>query len=469
MNSDFIALLSKIMDCSHSRILINGHLSNEIKIERSVRQGDPIAMHLFVIYLHPLVEKLVEICAGDLDLVTAYADDVTVITCEVDKIDEVRRVFEDFGCVSGSKLNLAKTTAIDVGDTSRISRMNLPRNDWLNMQETVKILGIEFQNNQRSLVSENWKKIILGITRLLNAYRGRILSIHQKIIICNTFVTSKIWFASSVLNITNENIGKITSLLRWFIWGNYHPRVGVAQLALPVSRGGLNLHIPAIKCKALLINRQLSTIGSTPYAAGLLNDPASSQRVPSYCPCIKLVRAEIVQLPHNILQNLSSGSICDYTLSNMPDPPFVEDDNANWTLVWKNTSSKCLSSEERSLYYLLVHRKVPCRENMHNIGRADSPLCVNCSMGVNETIIHRYAACDAIKNIWQHTLGILRRITGTNRLNFEMLACPELAFVRRHDRFSSMKLFINYIKYVIETPIVSISIQNFDSYIACIQ
>ena len=49
-----VDLLGCIANRSSSRLLVNGHLSPAIPIQRSVRQGDPISMHLFVLYLHPL-------------------------------------------------------------------------------------------------------------------------------------------------------------------------------------------------------------------------------------------------------------------------------------------------------------------------------------------------------------------------------------------------------------------------------
>lgn len=75
-NNDLIAILEKIMQNSRSKILINGHLSQNVPIQRSIRQGDPLSMHLFVIYLHPLIEKLCTICDNRLELVVAYADDI---------------------------------------------------------------------------------------------------------------------------------------------------------------------------------------------------------------------------------------------------------------------------------------------------------------------------------------------------------------------------------------------------------
>jgi Reverse transcriptase (RNA-dependent DNA polymerase) len=63
-NNNFIELLKKIMENSHSKILINGRLSPEIKISSSVRQGDPLSMTLFAIYINTVLQKLKQICNG---------------------------------------------------------------------------------------------------------------------------------------------------------------------------------------------------------------------------------------------------------------------------------------------------------------------------------------------------------------------------------------------------------------------
>lgn len=76
-NTHLVDLLSRIATASSSRLLINGHLSAPFPIERSVRQGDPLSMHLFVLYLYPLLLRLEQVCGAD--LVVAYADDISAL------------------------------------------------------------------------------------------------------------------------------------------------------------------------------------------------------------------------------------------------------------------------------------------------------------------------------------------------------------------------------------------------------
>lgn len=66
LNTSIVDLLSRIAAASSSRLLINGHLSAFLPIEQSVRQGDPLSIHLFVLYLHPLLRHLEQVCGTDL-------------------------------------------------------------------------------------------------------------------------------------------------------------------------------------------------------------------------------------------------------------------------------------------------------------------------------------------------------------------------------------------------------------------
>ena len=121
-----VGLLRTIGERSASRILINGHLSPSFPIQRSVRQGDPLSMHLFILYLQPLITRLEGICCGQDDLVNEYADDISVVTTSPDKIERVRELFEVFGSVSGARLNVDKTNALDVRIVSASTIVSVP-------------------------------------------------------------------------------------------------------------------------------------------------------------------------------------------------------------------------------------------------------------------------------------------------------------------------------------------------------
>lgn len=175
-------------------------------------------MHLFVLYLHPLLEKLKEICNDSLEMVTAYADDISIIIIDEGKIQLIHQAFVELEQCAGAKLNKSKTTAIFLGNTSMDV---LPTPSWLIVNESVKILGIIFFNSLRRTVENNWRKLIRKTSQLMWLFKPRLLSIHQKVTLVNTFITSKLCYMASILSIPNGIAARITS------------QIGQTQITLP--------------------------------------------------------------------------------------------------------------------------------------------------------------------------------------------------------------------------------------------
>lgn len=159
INTNFVRLINKIGELSSSRLLVKGYLSEDLAIERSVRLGDPLSMHLFVLYLQPLIKKLEEICGPD--LVVAYADDESVIITCRNRMEQIRETFHRFGRVSVARLSLEKFTSISVGYTDDMPLI-VP---WLRCKNTLHILGVTFANCIRLMNKLNWDALVGKFTR----------------------------------------------------------------------------------------------------------------------------------------------------------------------------------------------------------------------------------------------------------------------------------------------------------------
>ncbi|XP_026476274.1 uncharacterized protein LOC113381813, partial [Ctenocephalides felis] len=103
-----------------SRLQINGNLSEYIKIERSVRQGCPLSMILFVIGLDPLLEELENKLEGQ-NIITknvkilAYADDVTLIVKSNSEEIKSLEIIKSYCKSSGAEINEQKSTFLSLG------------------------------------------------------------------------------------------------------------------------------------------------------------------------------------------------------------------------------------------------------------------------------------------------------------------------------------------------------------------
>lgn len=154
------ARLGNVM--STHRILSNGQKCSNA--ERNIfqatlstrRQGDPNSMHL-----HPLVSKLERVCRDD--LLVAYADDISVISSGVEKIQQMGELFSHFEIVSGARLNMEKTVSIDVRFIDG-EPLTVP---GLRTEVKIKILGVVYTNSIRALVKLNWNAAVSKFAQLI--------------------------------------------------------------------------------------------------------------------------------------------------------------------------------------------------------------------------------------------------------------------------------------------------------------
>lgn len=151
-----------------------------IVIQRSGRQGDPLSMHLFVLYLRPLLVKLRTICNHVLDLIVAYADDISFMITDMSKLISLSNLFWTLAGVQGLS--------------------------WISTNLVLLTSG------------SNLREIIRDASQLMWLLKPRNLTFHQKVVVLNTLFTSKLWLLVSVFSISNQAIACISSHIGNFIW-----------------------------------------------------------------------------------------------------------------------------------------------------------------------------------------------------------------------------------------------------------
>ena len=172
----------------YSKVAINGATTKEIKILRSVRQGCPLSMLLFVLSAERLAEKIrtnkniegYKITPTTEKKLVAYADDTTLILTNKKSKNSINTI-NDYCKASGALTNTDKTEAIISGPWKLQDLCESL--GWI--KDEVKILGIKYaitgmnslnyKGTTEELKSkmENWGKRshnILGRSYLLNIY-----------------------------------------------------------------------------------------------------------------------------------------------------------------------------------------------------------------------------------------------------------------------------------------------------------
>ena len=106
-----------------SQVIVNQEVSEAFTLTRSVRQGCSLSPLLYALILEPLLESIrqdpeikgIEIPGGGKQKSKAFADDTMMLVTEDKTIGKIIGKFQDFGKVSGSKINIEKTCAMNIG------------------------------------------------------------------------------------------------------------------------------------------------------------------------------------------------------------------------------------------------------------------------------------------------------------------------------------------------------------------
>ena len=258
-----------------SVIINNGYFSNSFEIERGVRQGCPLSSYLFIICIELLSNAVKHnkdikgIIINDTEIKqTMFADDATFITDGTEQsFNALIETIDNFGTISGLKLNANKTTVLRVGSLKYTDIVYKKRKKMIWTSESAKALGMLFTNSTKDNIHLNYLNKIKEFYTCLNNWKKRKLSIMGKITVIKTFALPKLVYPFTVLpNPSNEILKEIESEMYKFIWNNKPDKIKRNKLKQSYINGGLKMvdltsflrSIKASWVKRLLLNNNIS-------------------------------------------------------------------------------------------------------------------------------------------------------------------------------------------------------------------
>jgi hypothetical protein len=147
-------------------IINNGHTTRYFKPQRGVGQGCPISPYLFILTTE-LLNRWLKTKIGKSGIidkhknnyfVAQFADDTSsAITNEKDNMHQLFNLLQEYGIISGLKLNINKTEILLLG--SAIEK-NIPNRYQKHIKTEIKYLGCKITNDQKETTKINIKEAV---------------------------------------------------------------------------------------------------------------------------------------------------------------------------------------------------------------------------------------------------------------------------------------------------------------------
>uniref|UniRef100_A0A670I9Y7 Reverse transcriptase domain-containing protein n=1 Tax=Podarcis muralis TaxID=64176 RepID=A0A670I9Y7_PODMU len=250
VGNDFFNGVRAIYTEQKAKLIVNGTVTEEIKIRKGTRQGCPLSPLLFITVLEVLLNSIRQ--NGNIKGVTlgqnvyktkAFADDLVVMTEDpISSIGEILKETELFGEVAGFKLNKTKTKMICKNVDLRTIE-SIQQQSQIETVKKVKYLGIWLTSKNIDLYKNNYEPMWREIKRDLEKWGRLKLSMWGRMNMIKMNVLSRLMFLfQSIPIIKGSRIFKEWQrTVSRFIWQGKKPRIQFKLLTDVKERGGFAL------------------------------------------------------------------------------------------------------------------------------------------------------------------------------------------------------------------------------------
>jgi hypothetical protein len=429
-------------DVSAAFLLHN--ISPFIAIIFSIRQGDPLAALLFVLYLEPFLVRLEANLRGlkvghFREASFGYMDDVTVLGSHLSDITRVDTITLAFEAAAGALLNRNRKTLV-LGLGSWAGRQDWPL-DWLQTAPSIKVLGFDIHPIFSDSVEATWDRVLAGINSTVRSWAGRRLpTLLQRVQVLEVYISSKAWYFAQVIPLPAAAAASLCRILGDFVWAHSLARLAFPQLHRPFSQGGLGLSSPVKRAQSLLVKQVFHQLaaggrpalhfsywmgtalqGRIPLPEGTI--PLTGQPPPQFVALqdLLLEAADLPSVNTAFLEATKSSCIYRDWMEDQPLPriqtklPLLP-----WDLIWKRLAAPFLPPVAVDLHFRALHNLLLTMERRHRFRDAPSPACPRCPALVEDSL-HFFTSCPRVAGAWDNVLHRAILVSGlalTNRSLF---------------------------------------------------
>ena len=463
-SSHFVNLIRMLYNDAKSTICVNGNLTETFPIKKSVRQGCPLSMILYILAQEPLYRMLKqqlvyhtpELPNNLKTSVLGFADDSTFIINTDQGIIESLKVTEKYELASGARLNREKTSIIGLGNWN--GRTNWPVTGLKVMTGSFKILGVTFHNEINEAIRINWMNIEQNIVKYIGVLYGRKLTLFQRTLILNSKVLSKAWYISQVYPMPSEVGKRLEQYIFKYIWhGNYQP-INRKTMYLRKCDGGSGIINVAVKARVLffmscykcIVNRLIgveliayfcqnrfsylidfgnlncSTIMGAPYYNDVITMLRTVVKMEGY-PCLKSKQVYWFMITDEA-----------FTTKIESNYPLF-----NWKIIWENLNNKWIDAINREILFKYIHEVLATKDRLFMMSITDNHLCRYC--GEPENIMHLVYFCSLSIPLVTWMKNLLVRVCNIKTGSFLRILKLDFIAYSKRDRNTAVIMLSDYI------------------------
>ena len=391
-----------------ARIIVNGEMGEEINCERGIKQGCPLSMYLYIIYIEPLLQKLNTQLAG-LTLhaqttlrVCGYVDDIVICIEKETDFKIANNIIKEFENATNAKVNREKTKMMGFGGWNNRERWPF---EWLKNEEKIKILGFFFHKTVEKTIAVNSKTCLEIIQNSVRSATGREMTALQRILFCNAFVVSKIVYISKVIPIDSKILKKCQRIMYRFVWGSKIEKLKQEEMYADIKEGGMGFVNISCKSKALFLESLIKTMCQESPIQRVVNywvgqkmkffkklepnKPYSETTPKIFLEPITNLKSIYLKDPSIDINKLKPKDLYYLLLLPETETPkaLIKNPNITKESCMNLKSLKCNPRIKQHIFHQ-INDILPTNERLHKCKQTNSPICNRCPM--TDNILHLY-------------------------------------------------------------------------------
>ena len=392
-----------------AKINIKGEITEYFEIQRSVRQGCPISMLLFVLAAEILGQGIrlngkirgLRVPNTPETKVQQYADDTTFLIQGARDIKEINEMLKLYESGTGAKVNKEKTEILLLGTWTTKEKANFEFKNYV--KSKIKLLGVYFGEEAEKA---NWENLPGKIERTLQIWENRALSLKGKVILIKALALSKLWYIGKVTGIPKSVIVTIEKILFKFLWGkrNYEP-IKRKVMKNSIKEGGVDFPDIKTKIRALLVHRVTEIIsdrtktweGLFIYRLGYtVRDiiPEYARNIYAHTLTLtkinKQIREALIEIKGKIkdwgkesVKSLTQKLRCEREVPNIETKLRTK----NFEGIWEKIDQSSKIKKRVEWNYLAAHRALPTGDWLNERNIRVNVKCISCG-GREESVAH---------------------------------------------------------------------------------